>query len=187
MDKINMDNENDDSNGVEMDPKFLLYIQKYSYLLAAPNTNGEDITDASGWDDTIFAWFKNQKLKLELQNWANENSCNISWGMSPPDIIAVPFFVSIIDRNLLGLEGWESYLEFIRRVNDNKPMVSESELIDIKDDSVCIIVDDIRDMELPKLDTVLYFDLNEKESIPTIIKTVAAERMYLHKKGNLNF
>ena len=182
MGKIIMDNENDITNDSEMDPKFLLYIQKHSGLITTLNDNGERIVVGSDWENTVFAQFNNPALKSELQMWANEYSCDISWGNNPSDIIAVPFFISIIDRNLLGIKGWNHYLEFIEKVNDGQSIISDDENIEIKDDSVCIIVDSRRDMELPKLDTVLYFDLKDKESIPPIIKTIDTEKMYLNRK-----
>jgi len=185
MEKNIMDNENDIANDSEMDPKFLLFIQKHSGLITTLNDNGERIVVGSDWENTVFAQFDNPELKSELQMWANEHSCDISWGNDPSDIIAVPFFVSIIDRKLLGSEGWESYLEFIDKVNDGQSIISDADKIDLKDDSVCIIIDDIRDMELPNLDTVLYFDLNDKESIPSVIKTIDTEKMYLNRKKGL--
>lgn len=180
MEKNIMGNDNDVKKHSELDPKFLLYIQKHSGLITTFDENGEKNIGAD-WNNTVFAQFDNPELKSEIQKWANKNSCYISWGNDPSDIIAVPFFISIIDRNLLGPEEWEHYLEFIEKVNDGQPIISDDEIIEIKDDSVCIIVDNIRNMKLPKLDTVVYFDLSDKESIPSIIKTIDTEKMYLNR------
>ncbi|MBC8180425.1 hypothetical protein H8E88_04805 [candidate division KSB1 bacterium] len=182
MEKNIIGDDGDINKGSEMDPKFLLFIQKHSNFISTYDEKGQKNIGAD-WNNTVFAQFNNPELKSALQKWANENSCFISWGNDPPDIIAFPFFVSIIDRNLLGSEGWEHYLEFIERVNDGQPIISDDENIEIKDDSICIIVDNIRNMKLPKLDTVVYFDLSDKESIPSIIKTIATEKIYLNKKN----
>ncbi|MCK4390615.1 MAG: hypothetical protein KAV83_10325 [Desulfobacterales bacterium] len=131
------------------------------------------------WERTIFAKFDNQELKAELEKWANDNRCEIYWGSYEPDIVGIPYFVSIIDRNVLGLEAWELYLAFQK--NDFTLTVLGEE-IEVKsddqeegepnDNSVCIIVDGIRNIELPNNEIILCIDLKGEHSIPWIIKSV---------------
>ena len=115
-------------------------------------------------DKTVFAVFDNKKLKSELERWVIKNNCKLCWGVPrTPDIIAIPYFVSVIDRNVLGEEAWEMYLRYYDN-DEDVPEYWQTE--------VCIIVDDKRDMELPRYDQVLCFDLRYEESIRWIINAV---------------
>jgi len=127
------------------------------------------------WDKTVFAVFDNKKLKSELEKWVIENNCELCWGVPrTPDIIAIPYFVSVIDRNVLGEESWEMYLRYHDNDEDD-PEYWQTE--------VCIIVDDKRDMELPRYDQVLCFDLRYEESITWVINAVdMANKMANTKK-----
>ncbi len=63
---------------------------------------------------TIFAQFDNQDLQEKLMNWAAENDCTILWGRpSSSDIMAFGRFVEIIDRDVLGQETYEMYLDYL--------------------------------------------------------------------------
>ncbi len=112
---------------------------------------------------TIFTVFNNQELKTEIEKWAGEH-CQITVGESIPDIVAIPYFVSVIDRTLLGKEAWDLYLEY-REVDDTDP-----DYVPLF--KTCIIVDGIRDMKLPEFDPVFCFDLREKHSVQLIIKSI---------------
>ena len=116
------------------------------------------------WDKTVFAVFDNKKLKSELERWIIENNCELCWGdPRTPDIIAIPYFVSVIDRNVLGEEAWKMYLGYYDNDEDD---------LEYWQTETCIIVDDKRDMELPRYDQVLCFDLRYEESIRWIINAV---------------
>ncbi len=132
------------------------------------------------WDKTVFAVFNNKKLKSELEKWVIENDCELCWGVPrTPDIIAIPYFVSVIDRNVLGEESWEMYLG----VWDNDEDDPEYWMTE-----VCIIVDDKRDMELPRYDQVLCFDLRYEGSITWVINAVyMANKMASSKKVPTNY
>jgi len=127
------------------------------------------------WDKTVFAVFDNKKLKSELEKWVIENNCELCWGVPrTPDIIAIPYFVSVIDRNVLGDEAWEMYLGF-KDPDDYEVEYWQTE--------ACIIVDDKRDMELPRYDQVLCFDLRYEGSIRWVINAVdMAKKMVSTKK-----
>ena len=63
------------------------------------------------WSETIFAQFENQNLKNQLEKCAKDIKCEIIWGeTNSSDITGEPFFVSVIDRNIVGKEAWEEYL-----------------------------------------------------------------------------
>ena len=113
---------------------------------------------------TIFTVFDNQELKSGLEKWAGGHGCQITIGERTPDIVAIPFFACVIDRTVLGKEAWDLYLEY-RKVHDTDP--SSVPLF-----KACIIVDSIRNMELPEFDSVLSFDLREKHSIQWILKSI---------------
>ena len=154
--------------------KLILSIKKeVNYTL---DSDGKCIS--ANWGNTIFAMFEHMELKTELESWAREHDCFVSWGTAPTDIIAVPFFISIIDRQMIGEEGWSEYLEFVKAVNsDNQPLDLDDEIDQLKDDSTCIIVDRCS-WELPIIDTVLIFDLRDREAIPAIIDIVEKRHQY---------
>ena len=117
------------------------------------------------WEKTIFAQFENPKLKNELIEWANEHQINIVWGNpKQPDLIACPCFALVIDRNLIIENGiYSQYLEYIDEVN------MDGELKELRDTSICIIIDNIKDLELPLLDVVLQVDINQNRAIKFIL------------------
>jgi hypothetical protein len=116
-------------------------------------------------DETVLALFDHGKLKAELEKWAIKNNCCISWGdPRSPDLIAIPSFVLIIDRHFLDNESWDLYLEFSNDYDGNG--------VEYWQTKPCIIIDDIRDMELPRFNQVMLFDMEFDESIQWIIRAV---------------
>ena len=117
------------------------------------------------WKKTIFAQFENLKLKNVLIEWAKEHQLNIVWGNPEhPDMIACPSFALVIDRNLI-IENqiYSQYLEYIDEVN------LDGELKELRDTSICIIIDNIKDLALPSLDMVLQVDLEQKNAVKWIL------------------
>ena len=115
------------------------------------------------WTETIFTVLDHPELQTALEEWAGNHGCQITAGESPSDIAAIPYFIAVIDRTILGKEAWEFYLEFrADTFQDQDDQPSE----------VCILVDPIRTMEMPTYDPVLCFDLRESHSIPWIVKAV---------------
>ena len=113
------------------------------------------------WKKTIFAQFENLKLKNVLIEWAKKHRLNIVWGNPEhPDMIACPSFALVIDRNLI-IENqiYSQYLEYIDEVN------LDGELKELRDTSICIIIDNIKDLELPLLDVVLQVDINQNHAM----------------------
>lgn len=126
-----------------------------------------------GRDRTVHCIFDNVSLKNSLESWAKDNGYRLVWGKpNSPDIIALPCIVMIVDRNYLGLDSYESYLEYTKEVNGhfNLSELSEDESKDVKliealtskDDTVCIIIDNLRTIEHPMLDNV--FQINPKQN-----------------------
>ena len=79
-------------------------------------------------------------------------------------MIACPSFAQVIDRNLI-IENqiYSQYLGHVDEVN------SDGELNEMRDTSVCIIIDNIKDLELPSLDMVLQIDINQYNAIKWIL------------------
>ena len=124
------------------------------------------ITEISSvWTETIFAQFENSGLKNELMKWASKHRLNVVWGNpTHPDLIAYPSFALVIDRNLI-IENqiYSQYLEYIDEVN------LDGELKELRDTSICIIIDNIKDLALPSLDMVLQVDLEQKNAVKWIL------------------
>lgn len=118
------------------------------------------------WDKTIFAQFENSKLEKELIQWAKKHQLDIVWGNPKhPDLIASPSFALILDRNLIIKNHiYSQYLDFVNEVN-----TSDCELNEIRDASICIIIDNLKDLELPLLDVVLQIDINQKNAVKWIL------------------
>ena len=117
-------------------------------------------------NETVLALFDHEKLKAELEKWAIKNNSKISWGdPRSPDVIAIPSFALIIDRRFMDTESWDLYLEFS---NDY-----DGDGVEYWQTKPCIIIDGIRDMELPRFNQVMLFDMEFDESIQWIIRAVA--------------
>lgn len=69
---------------------------------------------------------------------------NQTWGEpGSPDIYAIGYFASIVDRNILGHDTWDSYCNFLWLVFNEDPT---SDFIE-----QCIIIDYSYDLEIPEL------------------------------------
>ncbi len=108
---------------------------------------------------TIFCQF--DKLKLaelsnELEKLAEEIGCKIFYGEPySPDIVAIPHFIEIVDRNNMGEDGWKDYLIFCKEAADNIP---------------CLIVDSRDDLKLPKYKYVERFNPADISKITGIVQ-----------------
>ena len=117
------------------------------------------------WDKTIFAQFENSELKDGLMKWASKHHLTVVWGNPEhPDLIACPSFALVIDRNLI-VENqiYSQYLGYVDEVN------SDGDLKELRDTSICIIIDNIKNLELPSLDMVLQIDINQKNAVKWIL------------------
>ena len=117
------------------------------------------------WEKTIFAQFENSGLKNELMKWASKHRLNVVWGNpTHPDLIAYPSFALVIDRNLI-IEN-QIYSQYLSHIDEGN---SDGELKELRDTSICIIIDNIKDLALPSLDMVLQVDLNQKNAVKWIL------------------
>ena len=86
-------------------------------------------------DKTIFCQFDNSTLKVEIEKLAKGLGCRVYSGEPGSfDIIGVPYFVSVVDRSLVGRQAWETYLEYCRVTKDQTP---------------CLIIDGRDGLEFP--------------------------------------
>jgi hypothetical protein len=117
------------------------------------------------WDKTIFVQVGAPKLEKEIRKWASTHQLDVVVGNpEDPDLIACPSFAVVLDRSLIVENGM--YSLYLDHVNDD----SDSELSKVmRSFSICILVDDIKDLELPMLDVVLQVDLNQKNAIKFIL------------------
>ena len=117
------------------------------------------------WEKTILAQFENSKLENELIKWAKKHQINIVWGNPKhPDLIACPSFAQVIDRNLI-IEN-QIYSQYLSHIDEGN---SDGELKELRDTSICIIIDNIKDLALPSLDMVLQVDLEQKNAVKWIL------------------
>lgn len=132
----------------------------------------------------VFAIFKNDILKVELEKWASLNDVKIKWGdPDSQDIIFCNCFASIIDRNIISSEQYSLFLDYTKGVNTpidyeeriNKYHINPQDIEDLKEDmeigdeSTCILLDSIQDLEYPKLDFVLQVNIQKENAIQWII------------------
>jgi len=86
---------------------------------------------------TIYTIFENRILRIALENFAEKNNFKIFFGEPlTSDIYVMPFFLSIVDRNVLGTEVWNDYLEYDEEVEEHGDYL--------------IIIDDRNDLKIPK-------------------------------------
>jgi cell division protein FtsZ len=106
------------------------------------------------WAKNIFCQVENKELSIELEMLAREMNCTIRRGEPfTPDILATPYFISIVDRNLIGEEYWNLFLQFCRETKDDTPL---------------IIVDELPHLELPDHKNILLVDLKNPQAIGEI-------------------
>jgi len=141
-------------------------------------------------DRTVLCIFDNGSLKRQLESWARDNGYRLVWGRpNTPDIIAFPSVVIIVDRNYLGMDAYESYLDYARGCSEPFDLSSlseeeskDAELIEAltsKDDTVCIIIDGLRDIEHPMLDNVFQVDPEHDKAFERIITIIkSSDQLY---------
>jgi len=120
------------------------------------------------WDKTILVQVGDPKLEKEIRKWATTHQLNVVVGNPEhPDIIACPCFGLVIDRNLIIKN--EMYSLYLDSVNDD----SDSDLSKVmRTFSICIFVDDIKNLELPMSDVALQVNLNQKNAIKFILNNL---------------
>ena len=73
-------------------------------------------------EDTLAFASDNINLAIEINDFCRENNKKIFFPESgSPDIVAVPFFVMVVDRNFIGKSAWEDYCDYSN--DDNTPVI----------------------------------------------------------------
>lgn len=68
--------------------------------------------------NTIFASFSDEGFRRKLEALASQLRCQIYWSEDPPDIVAVPWFVALADRSVLGDDAWALYEEYRKEIGE---------------------------------------------------------------------
>jgi hypothetical protein len=109
---------------------------------------------------TIFTVFKNPKLKKELEKFAIDNKFKIFLGKPlTQDIIIMPYFLAIIDRDLLGDKIWNDFLK------SNEEVRPSGEYY--------ILVDYRKDLNLPKYGEAYQISFDNESLVTRVIKRCA--------------
>jgi len=92
----------------------------------------DELPNGFAMKTTIFCQIADPQLASSL-NWPAKNlSCDLYNGKPiTADIFATPYFIAIVDRNIVGKELWTEYLEFRKEVDDTTPFI----LVDYLGDS----------------------------------------------------
>lgn len=73
-------------------------------------------------EDTIVFASDNISLVIEINDFCKENNKKIFFPEpGSPDLVAVPFFVLVVDRNFIGKSAWEDYCDYSK--DDNTPVI----------------------------------------------------------------
>ncbi len=109
-------------------------------------------------DSTVIAVFNDEQLKKELENWVKSNDVKIFWAEpNSPDVISVPAFALIVDRDLLGKETYSSYLEYAKEA---------------KETDIFIAFDNNTELELPANEVVLRINPENKNAVSWVISNI---------------
>lgn len=63
-----------------------------------------------------------------------------SGGERTPDLIAVPYFIGVVDRKVLGDEAWQLYLDYLDDIFSGEPEFIDGELFE-PEESPLILID----------------------------------------------
>lgn len=75
-------------------------------------------------EDTLAFASDNINLAIEANDFCKENNKKIFFPEpGSPDIIAIPFFVLLVDRHFIGKSAWENYCDYSKDGNDNTPVI----------------------------------------------------------------
>ena len=73
--------------------------------------------------NTIFASFEHRPLRKRLEMAAHDLGCAVYWSEHPPDIAAIPWFVAIVDRAILGSDAWSIYEQYHAEIEDQEACI----------------------------------------------------------------
>lgn len=73
-------------------------------------------------EDTLVFASDSINLAIEVNNFCKENNKKIFFPEpGSPDIVAMPFFVMVVDRNYIGKSAWEDYCDYSK--DDDTPVI----------------------------------------------------------------
>ena len=158
------------------------------------------------YSNTLAVAFEHPLLSHAIQSWAEAKGIDI-FELEPEslDIIVAGHFAAVIDRNVLGLGIYDTYLCCMEDVNsstlENSSMteiegetdslksrqggVGNVGLEDIHNTSSLIIVDKRRDLAYPELDFVAQIDPDAEFGIERIVGVLEEARL-LEKRRKTN-
>ena len=88
-----------------------------------------EVPEGYAWQKTIFCQFGDPRLLAAIGAAARRIACDLWHGEpSSPDILAIPHFAVILDRNTLGRDGWDNYIAYRDEVGDSTPCIVLDEL-----------------------------------------------------------
>lgn len=130
------------------------------------NNKGATKVRVSG-NNTIFTQINAPELQLMIKEWARQNDFKV-WQGRPdyPDILAIPYCLSVIDRREVGSDLYQQYLGLnaeCKWETDVDP--NDGEVIDYSNKSICIMIDDCLSWELPALDMVVRVDMSGENAL----------------------
>lgn len=70
--------------------------------------------------NTIFASFSDEGFRRKLEALASQLQCRIYWSEDSPDIVAVPWFVAVVDRKVLSTDAWTLYEEYCKEIGEKE-------------------------------------------------------------------
>jgi len=75
-------------------------------------------------EDTLAFASDNINLAIEINDFCKENNKKIFFPEpGSPDIVAIPFFVMVVDRHFIGKSTWEDYCEYSNDGDDDTPVI----------------------------------------------------------------
>lgn len=76
------------------------------------------------WQRTILFQSLDTTLLSKIEKLATNYQLEV-FNSEPydPDLVAIPHFISIVDREIVGKEAWELYVRYIDETEDYTPMV----------------------------------------------------------------
>ncbi len=76
------------------------------------------------WLNTVFIQVADYDLVAKIGEKVQELNCDLEIGRKDfPDLMAVPFFIGIVDRRLVGSKMWEETLDFRKEYGGHKPLI----------------------------------------------------------------
>ncbi len=142
-------------------------------------------------DTTVAIAFSQSSLLQRIQNWVKKRNVDM-FELRPdtPDVLAVPHFVSIVDRTVLGLEMYDTYLRCMHEVKssieDIAPKVNIEEVPDFSETTPFIIVDSRRDLPYAENDFVAQINADEEDGIDWILNILETAYLSNQKRRGEN-